>query len=132
MPNNSENCSITANEITAKQARTIGALLSSRTIGAAAKSARISERQIYNWMQDDNFRAALCQAESELINAAVRRLAHGISAALDSLETLTTKAKHENVKRQACVDLLALFLKFNEAHAINERLTVLENRLGVK
>lgn len=101
-------------------------MLKERTIAAAAKSAGIAERTAYIYLADNNFRDALREAESELLNSAVRRLATGQAAALDALETLITKAKHESTRRQAAVDWLNLFLRFNEVKNIDERLTELE------
>jgi hypothetical protein len=120
----------TDNGISGKQKKVIAALLSERTITAAAKLSGVGERTIYTFMQADNFRAALRAAESELLNSAVRRLATGQVAALDSLSLLIAKAKHESTRRQASVDWLNLFLRFNDVKNIDERLTALEQAVA--
>ena len=109
-----------------KQQKAIASLLTSKTIGAAAVSAGISERTLYKWMQESAFRAALREAESQLVGSAVRRLARGQESALDTLETLISKAKYERTKHAAAVSWLNLFLRFNEVRNIDERLTALE------
>lgn len=123
---------MTENVINLKQAKVIAALLSERTARDAAKKAGISEKTLYQYMQADNFRTALREAESELLNSAVRRLATGQSAALDSLSLLITKAKHESTRRQASVDWLNMFLRFNDVKNIDERLTALEAAINDK
>jgi hypothetical protein len=115
--------------ITTKQQKAIAALLTARTTGAAAVSAGVSERTLYKWLADTSFRAALRTAESELVDSAVRRLAKGQEAALDTLETLIQKAKHESTRHAAAVSWLNLFLRFNEVKNIDERLTELEKQV---
>lgn len=117
------------NGITTKQQKAIAALLSERTLGAAAKRAGIGERTLYNWLTDPVFRAALRSAESAMLETVTRRLSAGQSLALDALETLITKAKHESTRRQAAVDWLNLSLKFIDTLDIDERLTALEAKI---
>jgi hypothetical protein len=116
----------TENSITAKQTKAIAALLTSRTIGEAAKSAGVAERTLYTWLKHADFRKALREAQSELLDNAARRLASGQTAALDTLERLIHSARHESTKLTACVQWLNLFLRFNEVKNIDERLTELE------
>ncbi len=120
MPENSDN------GISTKQQKAIAALLSERTLSAAAKRAGIGERTLYNWLTEPVFRAALRSAESAMLETVTRRLSVGQSLALDALETLITKAKHESTRRQAAVDWLNLSLKFIDTLNIDERLTALE------
>ncbi len=120
MPENSDN------GISTKQQKAIAALLSERTLGAAAKRAGIGERTLYNWLTEPAFRAALRSAESAMLETVTRRLSVGQSLALDALESLITKAKHESTRRQAAVDWLNLSLKFIDTLNIDERLTALE------
>jgi hypothetical protein len=119
--------------ITTKQHKAIAALLSERTIGAAAKRAGIAERTLYTWLKTDtDFRAALRSAEKDMLDAVTRRLSVGQMHALDTLETLITKAKHESTRRQAAIDWLNLSLKFIDVLNIDERLTALEAALHDK
>lgn len=116
----------TDNGISTKQRKAIAALLTERTLSAAAKSAGIGERTLYTWLSDETFRAELRQAESELLDNAVRRLASGQGAALDTLERLIKSAKNESTRRQSSVDWLNLFLRFHDVKNIDERLSALE------
>jgi hypothetical protein len=114
------------NSISTKQQKAIAALLSERTIGAAAKKAGIAERTIYTWLIDKDFRAALRSAEKDLLETVTRRLSAGQTLALDTLETLMQKAKHESTRQAAAVSWLNLSLKFIDVMNIDERLTALE------
>jgi len=120
MPENSDN------GISTKQQKAIAALLSERTLGAAAKRAGIGERTLYNWLGEPAFHTALRSAESAMLETVTRRLSAGLSLALDALESLITKAKHESTRRQAAVDWLNLSLKFIDTLDIDKRLTALE------
>jgi hypothetical protein len=112
--------------ITHKQHKAVIALLTERTARDAARVAGVSEKTLYAWLGDDTFRAALRCAEGELLDSAVRRLANGQGAALDAIETLIAKAKHESTKLSACVQWLNLFMKYRDMKDIDERLTALE------
>jgi hypothetical protein len=126
MQDNSEN------SITTKQQKAIAALLSERTIGAAAKRAGIAERTLYTWLTEKDFRAALRSAEKEILDVVTRRLSAGQTLALDTLETLMTKAKHESTRHAAAVSWLTLSLKFIDVMNFDERLTALEAAVNVK
>ena len=114
------------NGITAKQARAIACLLSERTAGAAAHKAGISERTLYTWLADPSFRGALRTAEAGVLDAVTRRLGVGQTLALDTLESLITKAKHESTRLTACVSWVNMFIKYREVKDVDERLTALE------
>jgi len=112
--------------ITVKQQKAITALLSERTARDAAKKAGVNEKTLYVWMLDPAFRSALREAESGLLETVTRRLGVGQSLALDTLESLIQKAKHESTKLTACVSWLNMFVKYRDMKDIDERLTALE------
>jgi hypothetical protein len=60
--------------LTSRKKRAIAALLTSRDIKAAALAAKVGERTLHRWLDDQSFRDALQAAESEAINTATRRL----------------------------------------------------------
>jgi hypothetical protein len=126
MPENSDN------GISTKQQKAIAALLSERTLGAAAKKAGIAERTLYNWLTEPAFRVALRSAEGAMLETVTRRLSAGQSIALDALETLVKKAKYESTRRQAAVDWLTMFMKYHDLNDIDERLTALEAAVNGK
>jgi len=113
--------------ITVKQQKAITALLSERTARDAAKKAGVNEKTLYTWLNSDAaFRSALREAESGLLETVTRRLGVGQSLALDTLESLIQKAKHESTKLTACVSWLNMFVKYRDMKDIDERLTALE------
>jgi len=116
--------------ITVKQQKAITALLSERTARDAAKKAGVNEKTLYVWMLDPAFRGALREAESGLLETVTRRLGVGQSLALDTLESLIQKAKHESTKLTACVSWLNMFVKYRDMKDIDERLTKLEERMN--
>ena len=116
----------TKTELTAKQSRAIGFLLTSRTIGEAAKAAGVSERTLYSWLGMPAFRDALRSAEKQAVENATRRLMAGQGKALDALEALITKGRNEGVRRAAAMDWLGMLLKFRDLTDIDQRLTALE------
>lgn len=112
--------------ITVKQQKAITALLSERTGRDAAKKAGVSEKTLYTWLADKDFRAALRSAEADILETVTRRLGVGQTLALDTLETLITKAKHESTRLTACTSWLTMFVKYRDMKDIDERLTALE------
>jgi len=114
------------NSITTKQQKAITALLTERTTGAAAKTAGISERTLYTWLNEPAFRGALRSAEKAILDDVTRRLSAGQTLALDTLEKLVKSARHESTKLRASVAWLEMSLKFRDMQDIEERLTALE------
>jgi transposase len=116
----------TENVITVKQHKAITALLSERTTRDAAKAAGVSEKTLYQWLNEPAFRAALREAEKSILDDVTRRLSAGASLALDTLKKLVQSARHESTKLRASVAWLELSLKYRDMHDIEERLTALE------
>jgi hypothetical protein len=114
------------NVITVKQQKAIAALLSERTTRDAAKAAGVNEKTLYTWLNEPNFRAALREAEKDILDNVTRRLSAGQSLALDTLENLVKSARHESTKLRASLAWLEMSLKFRDMQDIDERLTALE------
>ena len=117
---------MTNNVIATKQQKAITALLSERTARDAAKKAGVSEKTLYGWLADKDFRQALRSAEAEVLDTVTRRLGVGQALALDTLEKLIQSARHESTKLTACVSWLNMFVKYRDMKDIDERLTALE------
>jgi transposase-like protein len=113
--------------VTPKQRKAIAALLSSRTIQDAAKAAKVSERTLYRWMNNPDFRAALADAESDAIDQATRRLIDLQDAAIDALKSLLTNKKASPwVKLQAAQMVLNSVPKRREQNKVESELEELE------
>jgi phage terminase small subunit len=112
--------------LTRRQRRAITALLGARTLEAAAQAAGVSRKTLSRWMTKPAFRAALLEAENNLLDAAARRMLAGTEAALDVLEKMLTEAGTEGNRRLAATTWLEYVLKWREWRTLEERLTQLE------
>ena len=117
--------------LTPPQLKAIKALLSSRTIGAAATAAGVAERTIYRYLDDDVFRARLRAAQNMAIDAAVSLLSGEARAAAATLaEIHRDKDVPAAVRVQAARAVLVENLKIREQHDLAERIERLEARLS--
>jgi len=113
--------------LTNRQQRAIAALLASKKVAEAASSAGIGERTLYRWLAEDQaFRAALSQAEGELLDIATRRLLSLQGKSIDALEHLIDGAESEGVRLRAAQVAIETSLKLRELRDIEQRLTALE------
>ncbi|MFZ1708241.1 MAG: hypothetical protein WAW20_06540, partial [Anaerolineae bacterium] len=71
--------------LSAAQRRLIPALLTCRTVTAAAESAKVAERTAFRWLADPAFQAAVAAAEGDVIGGAVRALLGLAESAVDCL-----------------------------------------------
>ena len=117
-------------DLTPRQRRTITALLSSRNIQEAAQVAKVGTRTLFRWLKNDtDFRAALLEAENRTIDEATRRLLAGQEQALDTLESIMTKADKQSDKRLAAIAWLEIALRWCELRDFEQRLLKLEEKL---
>ena len=80
--------------LSAAQRRLIPALLTCRTVTAAAESAKVAERTAFRWLADDaNFQAELARAEGDVIGGAVRALLGLAESAVDCLRATLDDAE---------------------------------------
>ena len=113
--------------LSAAQRRLIPALLTCRTVTAAAESAKVPERTAFRWLADDAFRAELAQAEGEVIAEAVRELLGLASSAVGCLrDTLDDKELPAGVRIRASALALDALLRLREWASIEKRLAELE------
>lgn len=113
--------------LTGKQERTILALLSEPTIQAAAKAAKMSERQVYTWLKEPTFAAAYREARAQAVSQAVARLQQASSEAVDTLQTvLADPAAPAPAKVNAAKIILDVAIKGTELEQIKQRLDELE------
>ena len=100
----------------------IAALLAGGTIKAAAAAAGVSERTIYDRMNEGAFQAVYKAAKADLIRAAVFSLNGKMQAAID---TVTAIMQDEN--NNAAVRLQAAQTILNNAGKFAQRLQADEN-----
>ena len=119
--------------LTPRQKRAIKALLAEDTIAEAAKSAAVSQRSLYRWLQEDElFQEQLHKAQDRAIDGAISRLSGEARAAAATLaEIHRDREVAAAVRVQAARAVLSEIMKLREQRELAERLERLEDRLGL-
>lgn len=100
----------------------IAALLNNKTLKTAAAAAGISERAIYDRMNDGDFQALYKAAKADLIRAAVFNLNNKLQEAIDTVaEIMTNQDNNAAIRLQAAQTIL------NNAGKFAQRLQADEN-----
>ena len=113
--------------------RAVLALLSERSLSAAARKAGVAERTLRRWLADDDaFRRDLAQARRTVFEAGIGRAQVLSCKALDALEELLAQGEQPSVRLGAAKALLELAINRHDAAWMLDRLdqleAVLENR----
>lgn len=115
------------NKITPQQQRAIAALLSTRNVAEAARTAKVGNRTLHRWLDDPTFRAHLASAEGNLIDAATRRLLQYQDAALTVVLTIMADQRHPaSVRLRAATSVIDYMLQLRELRNVEQRLSALE------
>lgn len=118
---------MTENTLSRKQEKAIEALLSGQSTEAAAKSAKVKIGDLYDWLSDPQFRAALNAGEGELIDHATRRLLSLQGLALSEIaEVLADDQAKPADKLKASGLMLDTLLRLRELRNVEGRLLALE------
>lgn len=113
--------------LSTKQSKAIAALLSSKTVLSAADLAGVSARTLTRWLADDDFKAALLEAESGAIDAATRRLIGLQGKAIDTLEeTMADRQALPGIRMRAAQSILDFLMRLRDLRNIETRLAALE------
>jgi hypothetical protein len=119
------------NDLSARQARFIAALLQGSSQAQAAEAAGVRPRQGRRWMADPRVRQALALAVGEAIAALSAQLTAGARVGLVTLLGLaTSEGTPPAVQRAAARDLLALALQYHTQADLERRLSDLEGRMA--
>lgn len=105
------------------------ALATGQTLRAAAVTAGIAERTAARRWADPAFRRRVAGLRGDLVQAAVGRLADGMSAAAEVLRQLLA-AQSENVRLGAARSLLELGVNLRESVELEDRFAALEAALS--
>ena len=85
------------------QERAILALLSAKTLGAAAQSAGVGERTLRRWLTEDaTFKAEYDTARTATFQAGINRVVGLTTKAANTLEDLLNAEKHPAVRLRGC------------------------------
>lgn len=111
----------------ASRERAIVALLSERSLGAAARKARVGERTIRRWIAEDiEFQRDLAVARRASFEAGVQRVQSLMGQAVSVLEDLLAEKKHPAVRLGAARTVIELALNRNDAEVLLTRVEELE------
>ena len=100
----------------------IAALLNNGTLKTAAAAAGISERALYDRMNNGNFQALYRAAKADLIRAAVFNLNNQLQEAVNTVaEIMADKENNPAIRLQAAQTIL------NNAGKFSQRLQIDEN-----
>lgn len=106
----------------------IAALVSGATIDEAAKIAGISPRTVHRRLGSPEFKAALDEANFEVIRHAVSRISGACLRAVETQEDLL-EAKSESVRLRAARSILSSAIKFHQTIELENRLRQIENMI---
>lgn len=111
----------------ASRERAIVALLSERSLGAAARKACVGERTIRRWIAEDTeFQTELATARRASFQAGVERVQTLMGQAVGVLEDLLAEKKHPAVRLGAARMVIELALNRNDVEALLTRIEELE------
>jgi hypothetical protein len=118
--------------LTTKQRRLLGALLTERSVDSAAKKADIGRSTAYAMLRDPAFAEALKAAELQSLQEAVRGLIGLAQTAITVMATTLEDTKASPATRLRAADsVVSHLMKLREAVSVEERLAALETRLGL-
>ena len=118
-------------ELSTKQLKAIASLLQRGTVSASAKDADTSERQLYRWLREDDFRAELQRQQSELTDAAFRLLVAGASHAVATMrQIMDDTGNPAGIRLRAASEVLTNILRIREHSELTTRLTELEDAIA--
>jgi phage terminase small subunit len=116
--------------LTAPQARAVAAIMTTRTVTAAAEKAEVSLRTLTRWLADPAFAAALQAAEGDMLATTARAVLAIALQAVDTLKaTLDDQEAGHGVKLRAADLVLGLAIKLTELRTLEARLTELESEV---
>ena len=121
------------NKLSRKKEQAIVALLEEPTVRDAAERVKISPTTLYKWMALPEFDSAYKQARRDAMGAAIARLQKASNEAVDTLREVMGDQEATPASRvTAARAVLDLALKATEIEQIEERLSELERRAGLR
>lgn len=120
-----------AGNVRGKQASAIIELLNpaNRNYADVAAKCGIAERQLYRWLEDDDFRAELAAARKALLERTLDRLAGANVYAVDALLSVLDRSNPAGLRRLAANDILNHHAKLVDLVDLERRLSDMEAAL---
>ena len=89
-----------------KQYRAMVLIIQGETISDIAKMLKVSRGTIYNWLDDENFKADLNKQRQEIKNASKERINACIGIYISELHKIATTSQSEKARIEASTYLL--------------------------
>ncbi len=116
-----------ATHLRPEQLAGIEALMSTRSVEAAAKKVKVAPSTLYRWLREDDFKTAYRQVKSEVVGHALTRLQNATTKAVDALIAIVGDTKASAQTRvTAAKTILDFSTKAVETEEILARLEALE------
>jgi len=112
-------------ELSSRQLQALPYILSCPTYEEAARKAKISPKQLYQWLKDPIFKEELKQQRNVMFCDSLAFLKAATQKATETLIGLLDN-KDPRIKLQASEKVLTLSYKAAELYEIEERLTAIE------
>jgi phage terminase small subunit len=125
----SQNATAT-DKLTRRQKQGVQALLTARTVVEAAAAIGARRRTLQRWLKQPAFKQALQEAQAELLTQASRQMQAELSEAVATLVSLMDESNVASVRLRASEALLTRALLYVDAVELQQRITVLEERLA--
>ena len=118
-------------ELTPKQQQALRLLVSQPSITTAADGAGVSERTVYRWLDDPEFKQALNVALDQSIDAAARGLLGLTQKAIQTIECVIDDPDlHPSIRLKAAELDISNTLKLVELRNLAQRIAALEGNGG--
>ena len=95
----------------------------------ACRQASISRNTFYEWLKEPNFKQALRQLQSSIMEDAMNSLRNCAAKAVERLVHLMEHGSNENVQRMAANDLLKHLQEYKEQEDIIARVEDLKEKV---
>jgi hypothetical protein len=119
--------------LSAKQRKTLEALLQTGEVSTAATVAHVHRDTIYCWMKQPAFASAVREAEAEAIDEVSRVLIRLSRSAVGTLAQAMAERDAPIGPRIRAADItLSRLLQVRELAVLEDRLTVLESAAGIE
>jgi hypothetical protein len=116
--------------LTARQGKTITAVLVAKSIAEGLKKAKVSRSSYYQWMRENAaFKDELERQRKELIDEGYHLLRISVLEAATTILELQRTAQGEGVRLRAAESIIDRVYKLAELEDIEERLEALERRI---
>ena len=89
-----------------KQYKVMELIIQGETISDIAKMMKVSRGTIYNWLDDENFKADLNKQRQEIKDASKERINANIGIYIGELHKIATTSQSEKARIEASVYLL--------------------------